>query len=205
MSEPYDSPIPEDLDREKAVLRLKARAARRSVTPELRTAAAYSIAERALELPEILSATSAAMYGATKEEADPSVLEFALRERGLRIAYPRVAGPYLLMMHWVDSPDVLTAGRSGIAEPVESAPFVNFTKLSVVMVPGVAFDEDCNRLGFGGGYYDGLFADQTNRPTTIGIAYDEQIVDHVPHEERDRPVDIVITPTRVFRSATTSL
>ena len=199
MPEETTDPERDEIDRAKSVLRLHARAARRAVLPEERVAHSYAIAERALALPEIASASSALLYGASPEEADPGVLEFALRERGVRVAYPRVAGPRLLTIHWVDSPALLVPGAFGLKEPIEHAPSAHLDQMSVIVVPGVAFDEQGNRLGFGGGFYDSLLGSSHFPPASIGIAYDEQVFRHIPHEDRDHPVDIVLTPTRTVR------
>ena len=202
MDAELDTTGSDELDRAKALLRLKARAARRSVLAEERTAASYAIAERVLALPVMEHANAVLLYGASAEEADPVVLESALRERGVRIAYPRVAGPRLLELHWVDGPDVLTEGAFGLTEPRPETPSVSLHRISAIVVPGIAFDADGTRLGFGGGFYDTLLEENENLPPTIGIAYDEQIVEHVPHDERDRPVDVVVTPTRTLRPST---
>lgn len=192
----------EELDRAKTVVRLRARAARRTVLPEMRSAHAYAIAERMLRIPEIANAATVMLYGASPEEADPSVLEDALRGLGKRIAYPRVAGGRELTIHWVDTHEVLVEGPYGLLQPDEGTPAASLGDLSAIVVPGVAFDLEGNRLGFGGGYYDTLFADPTMVPASIGMAYDEQVFDEVPHEDRDRPVDVLVTPTRTLRFAT---
>jgi 5-formyltetrahydrofolate cyclo-ligase len=194
----------QDLDRAKAALRLRARAARRTVLPEYRAAHAHAVAERVLALPEMASAAAVMLYGPSPEEVDVSVLEFALRQRGVRIAYPRMAGFRTLSVHWVDDPAVLLRGEFGLLEPPEDAPQTAISHISAIIVPGVAFDSEGNRLGFGGGYYDSLLGGPDPVPPTIGVAYDEQIVDAVPHNERDRPTDIVVTPTRVFRRSPAS-
>lgn len=186
--------------RAKSVLRLRARAARRAVPPEARAAYARAIADRALTLPELVDAEAVAVYGASPEEADPAVLERALRARGVRVAYPRVAGPRMLTWHWVDDPSSLVAGAFGLREPASGAPVATIAGLDALIVPGIAFDASCNRLGYGGGYYDTLLA--THQAPAIGIAFDEQLVDEVPHDERDRPVDVVVTPSRTFRAPT---
>src|SRR5574340_1214367 len=185
----------EALDRAKSVMRLKARAARRSVLPEIRTVAAYALAERVLNLPEMVGVSAVGLYGASPEEADPSVLEFALRHLGVRIAYPRVSGPRTIDLCWVDDPEILAEGAFGLTEPREDAPRVLPESVSALVIPGVAFDSEGNRLGFGGGFYDALLAELTPLPPTIGIAYDEQVFARVPHDGRDRPVDVVVTPT----------
>lgn len=197
-------PFDQDLDRAKAALRVHARAARQAVLPEYRTARAYAVAERILGLPEMAAATAVMLYGASPEEVDVSVLESTLRERGVRIAYPRVAGFRTLSVHWVDDPAVLLRGAFGLLEPPEGTPQTAVSRLSAIIVPGVAFDSEGNRLGSGGGYYDSLLGGPDPVPVTIGVAYDEQIVDMVPHDERDRPTDVVVTPTRVFRRSPAS-
>lgn len=203
------SMIPEDLSdaelsRAKSILRLKARAARRSVLPELRTAYAYAIAERALGIPDVADASAVMVYGASPEEADVSVLEFALRERGIRIAYPRVAGSRELTLHWIAAGSELVAGAFGLREPAITAPRAHLAELSALIVPGIAFDPKGNRLGFGGGYYDTLLSTGETLPLTVGVAYDEQIVAEVPHHDHDQPMDMVVTPTRTFRRLTSS-
>lgn len=191
----------EALDRTKALVRFKARAARRTVLPEVRTAHAYAIAERMLNLAVITGASAVMLYGASPEEADPGVLEDALRDLGKRIAYPRVAGGHDLTIHWVDDRSALVTGAFGLMQPRDEAPRAVLDEIDVIVVPGVAFDEQGNRLGFGGGYYDTLLS-APGAPPTVGIAYDEQLVQRVPHEERDRPVDVLVTPTRTIRCVT---
>jgi 5-formyltetrahydrofolate cyclo-ligase len=189
----------------KASLRQTARTARQSLSPEARRTASHAIAERALELPELSGATAVLVYGASPEEADPAALEQALRKRGVRIGYPRVAGACTLGLHWVDGADLLTTGAFGLIEPTADAPAASLAEITAIIVPGVAFDGSCNRLGFGGGFYDQLLGSSASLPPTIGLAFDEQIVAEVPCDGHDRPVDIVVTPTRTLRRATRSL
>lgn len=192
----------DDIQHEKARLRRSAREARQAMIGDARAAAAHALAVRALELPEVASARSALLYGAAPEEADPGELERALREAGVRIAYPRVSGPASLELHWVDDPSTLVRGSFGLLEPLAAAPLADAREIDVAIVPGVAFDAAGGRLGFGGGYYDALLAGACNLTTTVGIAYDEQVVACVPRSEQDCAVDVLVTPTRTVRCAT---
>ncbi len=196
------TPGHEELDRAKAALRAQAREARRTVPPGARAAHGRAIAERMLRLPEIAGASAVLLYGASPEEADPGVLEDALRELGKRIAYPRVTGERELAIHWVDSRDVLAEGPYCLLQPTAEAPSATLRELSAIVVPGVAFDPEGNRLGYGGGFYDALLADPIGTPPAIGVAFDEQVFDEVPHAAWDRPVDVLVTPTRTVRCAT---
>lgn len=167
----------------------------------MRREASASIAARVLDLPELAGASAVMVYGAAAEEADPGPIERQLRDLGVRIAYPRVAGPAELAAHWVDTDTTLVTGAFGLREPRAEAPVAPLEELDAIVVPGVAFDEEGYRLGFGGGYYDRLLARLPERTWAIGIAYDLQIVERLPRGGHDHPVDVVVTPTRVIRPA----
>jgi 5-formyltetrahydrofolate cyclo-ligase len=95
----------------------------------------------------------------------------------------------------------LVPGSFGISEPEPDAPELPVSAIDVMIVPGLAFDEQARRLGFGGGYYDGALAGarSAGRPMLIGFAYEFQIVGDVPAGPDDMPVDLVVTDARVIR------
>ena len=71
-----------------------------------------------------------------------------------------------------------------------------------MIVPGLAFDAAGRRVGFGGGYYDGVIDEaRAGGATVIGFAYDFQIVDRCPTGPDDRAVDLVVTDARMIRAA----
>ena len=74
---------------------------------------------------------------------------------------------------------------------------IDAKKIDCIVTPGLAFDANCNRLGKGGCCYDKFFVNAINAKK-IALAYDCQIVDEVPVEQYDMPVDVVITPTKIF-------
>ena len=85
-------------------------------------------------------------------------------------------------------------GRYGLREPLANCPVVPLNRLDFVLVPGVAFELHGRRLGRGKGYYDRLLAAAGGR--TCGVAFDEQIVEHIPVEPHDSDVNCILTPTR---------
>lgn len=192
----------EHADIEKARLRVTARAARRALGPEVRAHASQSIAERVLALPEIASATAVLLYGASPEEVDTLPLEEALRARGVRIAYPRVAGRYDLELHWLDDRGELVEGSFGLLQPKPDASCALAREIDAIVVPGVAFDERGGRVGYGRGYYDTLLGGECAEVPAIGVAFDEQVFEQVPCQARDRRVNVLVTPTRTVRCAT---
>jgi len=169
--------------------------------PATRRAAGEAAAVRALALPQLANARTVLVYAAMPEELDASPLAAALRTRGARTAYSRVCAPGGLTLHWSDGDD-LEAGPFGIREPAESSPKADAAEIDVVIVPGTAFDESCRRLGMGGGFYDRLLPRLRPGVVTIGLAFDEQIVDEVPTEAHDVPLDLVVTPTRTMKRPT---
>jgi 5-formyltetrahydrofolate cyclo-ligase len=90
-------------------------------------------------------------------------------------------------------------GVFGILEPrKESARIFNPEEIDLVIVPGVAFDEHRNRIGFGAGFYDRFLESVRPSCAKIGIAFEFQIYDEVPVEEHDIPLDLVITEKRTI-------
>ncbi|MDO8950709.1 MAG: 5-formyltetrahydrofolate cyclo-ligase [Actinomycetota bacterium] len=192
-------PDAEHIARAKSELRLKSRAARRSVMPELHAAASLAVMQAVLALPEMQRATAVLAYGAMPEEIDATGIIEALWDRGVRVALPRVKGRRELELHWHERGRALCTGAYGLQEPCEKAPVALPSEIDALVVPGVAYDAECRRLGLGAGYYDTLLARLPESTVTIGVAFDEQMVAAVPCGEKDRPVDILVTPTRVIR------
>ncbi len=185
----------------KRELRSTVRAARAGLSSSQREAAADAVAERASALPETAGVRVVLGYHALAEELDPAPLLETLRAQGARVALPRVAGEGMLTFHWVDDPAALVTGSMGIMEPRAGSPGPELEEVDLVLVPGVAFDERCCRLGFGGGFYDRLLAELPARTALVGLAYDVQIVPEIPMAEHDRPVHMIVTPSGVYRSA----
>jgi len=166
---------------------------------ESRDAACAAVARSVLALPEVQHISAVLAYGAMPEEVDITCVIEALWTRGVRVALPRVKGRRELELHWHERGRELCTGAYGLREPCENAPVALPEEIDVLLVPGVAYDANCQRLGLGAGYYDTLLGRLPETTVTIGIAFDEQVVAHVPCGENDRPVDMLVTPTRVIR------
>lgn len=108
-----------------------------------------------------------------------------------------------LRLFWLQSLDELSAGSFGIREPraeMRSQPdrCANPAEIDLVVLPGLAFDEQCRRLGQGRGYFDRLLKKLKHEVIKAGLAFDVQICQEVPVEEHDLPVDLVITESRLI-------
>jgi 5-formyltetrahydrofolate cyclo-ligase len=71
--------------------------------------------------------------------------------------------------------------------------------LDFVLVPGVAFDLQGNRMGYGAGFYDRLLSNPLLTAPRVSAFFSEQLVDQVPHEPHDLPVDILVMPNQIVR------
>lgn len=94
--------------------------------------------------------------------------------------------------------DELRPGPFGISEPQPDLAVVEPRVADVILVPGLAFDEQGYRLGYGGGFYDRLLADPAVNGVAVGLAFEEQLVERVARGERDLPVDWVATERRMI-------
>jgi 5-formyltetrahydrofolate cyclo-ligase len=183
----------------KHAARLRARQARDGIQRVARRDAANDLSDNLLELPELAAAMTVLAYAALPNELDPMPAIWSLRKRGVRIAYPRIESPGVLDLHYVDHELELLPGPFGLAEPSEHAPRTPHALVDAVIIPGVAFDEQGARLGYGGGYYDRLLPMCRPGCVRIGIAFDEQVLAHIPVEEHDACMDLVVTPHRIIR------
>lgn len=90
-------------------------------------------------------------------------------------------------------------GAYNIREPKpECSPAINIKDLDVVIVPAVAYDKNCYRLGYGGGFYDRFLENLRKDAVTIGIAFDLQIFYEVPKEAHDAQLDYIVTESRIL-------
>lgn len=129
------------------------------------------------------------------EEIDPAPLMARLLAEGYRLCLPVMEGKGnpLLFRAWTPG-DPLSETMWGIREPLPEAPAVD---PDIVLGPLLAFDATGYRLGYGGGFYDRTLARlRAMKPVSaIGLAYDEQRVDAVPHVDYDERLDWVLTPS----------
>jgi 5-formyltetrahydrofolate cyclo-ligase len=190
-----------ELKRAKRAAR-QAAIARRDAMPEPeRVEAGRRAVERFLALEELATArTVAAFWSFGSEVPTPPLLE-ALHGRGIRVALPRIAGSDLELRTWVPG-DPMVLAAFGAREPAGGSP-VALGEVDVVCTPGVVFDHDGRRVGYGGGFYDRLFDAMGPRAVRVAIAFDLQVVGGpLPEGSFDRRVDAIVTSSRVLRTGT---
>lgn len=104
---------------------------------------------------------------------------------------PRIVEEGNMVLHPYD-PGRLTRHSFGMFEPAAGLPVVDPTTLDLVLAPGVAFDRQGGRLGFGGGYYDRLLP--VTPALRVGVTYDECLTSTLPRDEYDQQMDWIVTP-----------
>ncbi|REH21558.1 MULTISPECIES: 5-formyltetrahydrofolate cyclo-ligase [unclassified Streptomyces] len=191
----------------KRLLRRDLLAARNRMTPDDVRESADALARRTLGLPEVAGAHAVAAYVSVGAEPGTLALVDALRARGVRVLLPALLPDNDL--DWGEYTGegslarVRHGGRMELFEPAgERLGPEAVTRADVVLLPGVAVDGRGLRLGRGGGSYDRVLARLEAagaRPALLVLLYDGEVVEHVPAEPHDRPVDAVVTPSGVRR------
>lgn len=189
---------------DKYTLRRQLKAARNALKPAERRTAARASLRLALRHGLLLRAQRIGFYLPQGGEFDVHpLLEHAL---GMRLACylpvlprrGRVMRFGRVMRHTPMQPN-----RYGIPEPVDARP-LRARQLDLLLMPLVGFDSQGYRLGMGGGYYDATLAFMAHRrlwrkPRLVGIAYECQHADALPHDPWDMPLDAVLTERQLYR------
>jgi 5-formyltetrahydrofolate cyclo-ligase len=180
----------------KTGLRAELLAARAAMEPEARAAAARSLRDALLGVPELEMAGTVAAYVSIGTEPDTRGLLFALWKRGTYVLLPRLLPDGDLDWASYEGPDSLAPGPRGLLEPTEPARGPDAVgSADVVLAPALAVDRAGVRLGRGGGSYDRALARVGPAILTVGLVYDGELVDRLPAEPHDRHVRAAVTPS----------
>ena len=196
---------------DKAELRRAVIARRDALDLDVRAAKSAVICARLVELLDRLGTTvphTVAVYAAMGSEVDPAAFAAAAAKRGRRVAYPcmlsttdvTACGQRMCMRAVAvgdasEAPFIAHPTRAFAATDIDNIrfPIVPAKALDMVIVPLVAFDRTGARLGYGGGCYDRYLPTLSPACQIIGIAFDEQRVDHVPTDAHDLPLPHIIS------------
>jgi 5-formyltetrahydrofolate cyclo-ligase len=185
------------LKQDKRALRRAVLAERDALSGTERAARSEAIAGRLLDLDEVAGAGAALAFWSFGSEVDTTALIDRLRSRGTTVALPRTRDGDIVPVVWTPGSS-MTETSFGAREPVDGR-VLEARELDLIVVPGVAFDRSCHRVGYGGGFYDRLLASTREGTAVIAIAFGVQVVDEVPTGPLDRPVDAIVTEDDVIR------
>ena len=173
----------------KKELRAAIRARKRAMTEAEITQKSEALGRLFAQSQEYRNARS--IYGYlpyNQEVRTVPMLEQALRD-GKRVAVPKCYGDEMRFI-WMEDLSKVEKGYAGIPEPIADGPIAD-DETALVLMPGMAFDPQGHRIGYGGGFYDKFLAREEHHPT-LALCYDFQMVDHLETEEFDIPVDKVL-------------
>lgn len=196
---------------DKVEMRRAVIARRDAIEPDVRAAKSADVCARLVELlgrSDPAAPRTVAVYAAMGSEVDPAAFAVAAAARGWQVAYPcmlsaanAAACGQRMCMRAVTAGDVGTAPfiahptHAFTATDVDSIrfPIVPADMLGMIIVPLVAFDRTGARLGYGGGCYDRYLPTLSASCHIIGIAFEEQRVEHVPTDAHDLPLPNIIS------------
>ncbi len=185
---------------DKGSLRKNILSKRDSIPPAVKQIKDRAIEERLFNLDEFRMAKTIFFFASFRSEVDTfGMIKWALNE-GKRVVLPRVEGQDL-GLYEIKSLDELVTGYRKIPEPsvLTEDRKITINDVDAVIIPGAAFDETGNRVGYGGGFYDRLLAELQKSVPVIAPTYEEQVINSVPTESHDRKVIIIVTDSREIR------
>lgn len=194
------SPDGKTINGSKKAIRKSIQEKRDSLAPELRLDKSRIITRKFLGLKEYRKSREVLAYFPFRSEIDTRmIIKEALRQ-GKIVALPKV-NKNKLDLYYIDSLSRgLEPGSYGIMEPIPSECTRALPgEMDLVITPGVGFDQEMNRLGYGGGFYDRLLREIPSHIPRVALAFDFQIVDSIPVSEHDLKINILITES-VIRS-----
>ena len=174
---------------DKTMLRRQIRQQKREMTPVQIETASAQLCKLFIQTEQYRQAKTVYGYLPYNQEVRTlPLLEQALLD-GKQVAVPKVYGDEMRFIYMTDL-SAVEKSSMGIPEPVADDPVAN-DHTALVLMPGVAFTKDGKRIGYGGGFYDKFLSAEPDHPT-VALCYDFQIVEELPTQEHDIPVDLVL-------------
>ncbi len=183
-----------NIKEEKKRLREHFKSLRRGYSKEEKRELDSSVLRRVTGLYQYRDADTVLTYVSKELETDTIMLIEKAWSDGKRVAVPKcIDGTRLMAFYYITGMDMLEVSSFGVLEPktdecelMEKAP-----EMSICIVPGMSFDCEGYRLGYGKGYYDRFLSEY--KGVTVGICYSDCIRWRLPRGRYDKPVDLLIT------------
>ena len=184
---------------DKAELRLKLKNNLLNIDEKRRIEKSRQACENLTALTQFQEAETVMLYLSLPYEIDTSEAILHCWQSGKTVAVPKISWEQRHMIpvqiHSLETG--FSTGSSGLKNPISGVP-VPFEDIDLVVTPALGYDRNGNRLGRGGSYYDRFFAHDALKAHKCGFAYSEQIVDFIPTNDYDRPVDSLVTDNGVM-------
>ena len=170
---------------------------RNSLSKEMLDKMSEMIQARVMNTDEFKNTETVATYHPVGSEVSTIQILSSVLQLKKRLALPRVEDETKIIFAEVkDLENDLEVGKYKIMEPKTHC--LKVSKIDLVLVPGIAWDENGHRLGYGKGYYDRYLANL--QTISVGLAYDFQILKHIPHGDNDFRVNLIVTEKHVINT-----
>jgi 5-formyltetrahydrofolate cyclo-ligase len=187
----------------KSTLRRQMKSLLAAISPKERRQRSRAATDRLTDLPEFHDSGTLMTFLSLPHEVDSAPVILRAWQLGKTVVVPKtVVGRRRLIPYQIETLDTgLTAGPYGIPEPMDGTPYP-LTMINMVIVPGLAFDTRGNRLGKGAGFYDRFLRENGFTGIKAGLCFHEQVVEEIPSEPHDVPLDLLVTDQGVYRFRT---
>ncbi len=185
----------------KTILRKKIQNDRLSLSSEAVTIKSNQIASQLFSTLAYKNAQTLLLYMDFRNEVQTSTIihHCLMHQKAIVLPVVSLDKKKLLLVQINSLEEDLVLSAYGIYEPIVHLDRLKTIEdIDLILTPGVAFDSRGNRLGYGAGYYDKLLEKRPSKLITYGLAFDLQIVDDLPHDAYDQPVNAIITESRII-------
>lgn len=188
-----------EAEQHKRALRAELRERRQLLSDAQREDAATGLAAQLDALLAVHDAQSVSCYLSTVSEPSTAVFLQGALERGIRVLLPITRADGLLDWAVAGDADDVAEGLFGLLEPTgEVLGPIAVGDVDLMLIPAAAVDRDGTRLGWGRGYFDKTLGSMEKCPPVYAVIYDSEVLDSLPREMHDQPVDGVVTPTQTI-------
>lgn len=191
--------MPSDVQQQKRALRAELRERRQLLSDAQRRSAAEGIAAQLDALVSARGAGSVSCFLSTTTEPGTRRFVADAAARGIRVLLPITREDGLLDWAVANETDEVAEGMFGLPEPTgEVLGPIAVNDVDLMIIPAAAVDRTGTRLGWGRGYFDKTIGSMERCPPVYAVIYDSEVLDSLPREVHDQPVDGIVTPTQTI-------
>ena len=185
------------MDKER--LRVKLQRCLLEISEEERGEKSQQACRNLFSTPQFQGASTIMMYLSLPHELDTSEAVLYSWQLGKTVVMPKISWQqrHMIPVQISSLETGFSTEVAGLRNPITGMP-MPIEEIDLVVAPALGFDRQGNRLGRGGSYYDRFFANEQLKASRCGFAFTEQVVDSVPVEERDEPVDFLVTDKEIL-------
>ncbi|MFZ5974301.1 MAG: 5-formyltetrahydrofolate cyclo-ligase [Bacillota bacterium] len=188
------------MTQDKASIRIKSQERRKSILALEKRFNSEKIVERILKKEQFMQAMVIMMYIPTDYEPDIHPLIEKAQSLGKTVCIPLCRQDKQMLAVVPDDWSALPVNCYGIGEPKEGEyTVIEPGEIDMVIVPGIAFDSQCNRLGHGAGYYDRFLSKCRPDAVKVGVCFETQVYKEIPADDTDVPMDLLVTDITTYK------